>query len=126
MDPNSDMKSIEQSLTALTARVSGTASLDAHTRQALQKATQKLSLALETPGDTFQRIAFLVKILFSVTLLCSFPTYSPNLLARISLSKLLSFASPWTLACSKFWNRPGPTAGAYLSLGTTQVLIRRC
>ena len=62
MDPKSDLKSIEHSLAALTTRLSGDDSLDLKTRQALQKATQKLSFALERPADVFQRVAFLVRL----------------------------------------------------------------
>lgn len=62
MDTNSDTKSIERSLNALAARVAGDDSLDLQTRQAVQKAAQKLIDTVETPGDTFQRIAFLVKL----------------------------------------------------------------
>lgn len=62
MDVNSDTKSIEQSLNALTTRLSDSDSIDVQNRRALQKAVQKLRNTLETPADTFQRIAFLVKL----------------------------------------------------------------
>ena len=69
MDPNSDLNSIEKSLSALATRLSANDSIDPQTRQILQKATQRLSFALETPGDAFQRIAFLVKLRSSAALL---------------------------------------------------------
>jgi hypothetical protein len=62
MDTNSDTKSVEQSLNALATRVADSDSLDLQTRRAVQKAAQKLINTVETPGDTFQRIAFLVKL----------------------------------------------------------------
>ena len=74
MEPDSDLKSVEHRLIDLASWVSGTDSIDPQSRQALQKATQKLSLALETPGDTFQRIAFLVK-LSSFAVMCLLSRY---------------------------------------------------
>ena len=68
MDPNADLRSVEQSLTALTKRISENNSIDLKTRRALQKATQKLSNALEEPEDTLQRIAFLVMLSSSATI----------------------------------------------------------
>ncbi len=62
MDTNSDLKSVEQSLITLTTRLSDDESINDQTRRALQKAAQKLCIALETPADTLQRIAFLVKL----------------------------------------------------------------
>ncbi|MCJ1314083.1 hypothetical protein MMC25_007763 [Agyrium rufum] len=50
--------SLEQEIESLTTRLPDLASLDPIERQGLQKAVQKLGLALETSGDTFQRIAF--------------------------------------------------------------------
>ena len=71
MDAHSDTVSLEQSLTLWATRLVHSDLLDVYTRKALQKASQKLSLALETPGDTFERIAFLVKPRVSDILLWS-------------------------------------------------------
>lgn len=69
MDINSDTKSVEQSLNALVTRLADSDSLDTQNRRAVQKAAQKLIDTVETPGDIFHRIAFLVKLRFPVTLL---------------------------------------------------------
>ncbi|MCJ1312715.1 hypothetical protein MMC25_006391 [Agyrium rufum] len=49
----------EQDLARLANKLTNQDSLDPQTRQSLQKAVQRLSLALEKPRDTFMRIAYL-------------------------------------------------------------------
>ncbi len=68
MEPTADLKSAEKSLIALARRLSDSDSIDPQTRRALQKATQKLSLSLETPADTLQRVSFLVRSSFPAPL----------------------------------------------------------
>ena len=52
MTDHLDLKTLDKDLTALAERVAA-ADIDPTSRIALQKAAQKLSLALETPGDSF-------------------------------------------------------------------------
>ena len=75
MNMDSDTKSVEQSLNALTTRVAGSDSLDLQTRRAVLKAAQKLINTVETSEDTFQRIAFLVKLCFFCHLFATSSTY---------------------------------------------------
>ena len=68
MDTSTNFKTLEKDLNELAERVAS-ADIDPTSRIALQKAAQKLSLALETTGDSFQRIAFLVGPFHSISLL---------------------------------------------------------
>ena len=54
-----DFKSLERDLTNLAQRLRP-ADIDPSSRHALQKAAQKVSLSLETPGSTLSRISYMV------------------------------------------------------------------
>ena len=51
---------MEASIAALKALLPGDGSEGSYSREKLRDAAIKLSMALETPGDTVQRIAYLV------------------------------------------------------------------
>ncbi|MCJ1310764.1 hypothetical protein MMC25_004431 [Agyrium rufum] len=56
---DADISTLSQQVTSLAERIPKDGDIDADLRQELRDATQKLNLALETPGDTVQRIAYL-------------------------------------------------------------------
>ena len=55
-----DIPTLVSSVNEQVKHVSKDGSIDLDQRRALQATVQTLSLALETPGDTIQRIAYLV------------------------------------------------------------------
>ena len=57
-----DVPTLAKEIQELSSRISSDADepIDDDLRQQLREKTHKLSLALETPGDTIQRIAYLV------------------------------------------------------------------
>ncbi|MCJ1374393.1 hypothetical protein MMC20_005625 [Loxospora ochrophaea] len=59
MASTSTFELMQQSLDSFTAQVVKSESLGFRSRLALQNVSQKLNLALETPGDTFQQVAWL-------------------------------------------------------------------
>ena len=76
MASTSTFELMQQSLDSFTAQVVKSESLGFRSRLALQNVSQKLNLALETPGDTFQQVAWLVSLFFltrSQIRLLSFP-----------------------------------------------------